>query len=246
MRLNCLIVEDEEKDAGIIEKHILETPKTNLIGTCADPQKAFLIILNEDIDLIFLDILFPKSDMTGIDLIANLISSGHKIPKIIIMSGSKDHEHHIGVTNIIRPYYWLEKPIKEYKFILGLQQVFNDYNLEQETIGRAKFVFLNVGGQLIKILKEDILWIKASRKVKPNFIWINTESDLIECRGSLVKFVNKLGNKNFFKVSANYAINRQKIHSYARPVVKIQGNKKQKLITIGRTFWKEFEVWVNS
>ncbi|HAD13861.1 MAG TPA: hypothetical protein DCF33_15650 [Saprospirales bacterium] len=68
--LNCLIVEDEPLAAGILEDFISQTPGLNLVGKCPDAHHAHDALLQQTVDVLFLDIHLPG--MKGLDFLRSL------------------------------------------------------------------------------------------------------------------------------------------------------------------------------
>ena len=66
-RYNCIIVEDEPLAAEVIKDYVLQIPFLELKGVCTDALYAMDLLLQEKIDLMFLDIHLPK--LKGLDFL---------------------------------------------------------------------------------------------------------------------------------------------------------------------------------
>jgi len=88
---NVLIIDDEEKIAGIIEKYLRLYKGFDKIVIASDGVQAMQKISNQDFDLIITDLVMPKRD--GLTLIDNLrkIPKYYKI-KIMVVSGCLNKE----------------------------------------------------------------------------------------------------------------------------------------------------------
>lgn len=69
-KTRCLIVDDEPLATRLIEKHISQIESLEVVASCNNALKAFEILNNETIDLLFLDVKMPS--VTGIDLLKTI------------------------------------------------------------------------------------------------------------------------------------------------------------------------------
>src|SRR3954466_1315408 len=84
-KLRCLIIDDEPIARDGIEEYIKDVDFLFLAGKINNPLKAFQLIEEKQVDLIFLDIQMPK--MNGIDFIRNLKTP----PMVIIITAYPEH-----------------------------------------------------------------------------------------------------------------------------------------------------------
>lgn len=59
-KLRCIVVDDEPLAAGLIASYIGKTPFTELAGTFSSAQAAIKSVLEENVDVVFLDIQMPQ------------------------------------------------------------------------------------------------------------------------------------------------------------------------------------------
>ena len=60
MKLNAIIVEDEETSRNILKSYLQKyCPNVNVMGEAANVDEALVLIRNNDLDLVFLDVEMP-------------------------------------------------------------------------------------------------------------------------------------------------------------------------------------------
>ena len=70
MTLRCVIIDDEPIARKGLKEYILDAPFLQLMGEFDNPLKAADLLMQEKIDLLFLDIQMPK--MTGMEFLKTL------------------------------------------------------------------------------------------------------------------------------------------------------------------------------
>lgn len=65
MILRCCVIDDEPLASGLIASYITKTPFMELAGEYSSPKDAISMILDGDVDLVFLDINMPQ--LNGIE-----------------------------------------------------------------------------------------------------------------------------------------------------------------------------------
>src|SRR3954470_20157046 len=108
MKINCLIIDDEQLARKGIANFIKEVPFLNLVASYANPVEALPEIRSGTIELIFLDIQMPK--MTGMDFLKSCANP----PLTIIASAFPDHALESFELNVID---YLLKPIPPGRFM---------------------------------------------------------------------------------------------------------------------------------
>ncbi|HAN76571.1 MAG TPA: DNA-binding response regulator, partial [Bacteroidales bacterium] len=85
MKLNCIIVDDEELAQRVVEKYVADVNKLNLIAKCNHAMDAMDVLRESAIDLIFLDINMPK--ISGLSFLRTLKNP----PMVIITTAYRDY-----------------------------------------------------------------------------------------------------------------------------------------------------------
>ena len=114
MKINCIIVDDEESAVEIIIHHSKKVPVLNVLASFTSPVEA-LAYLNENknkVDLVFLDITMP--DINGLEFI-KLIDSNIKVILCTAYAQYALEGHEFGVLD------YLMKPISLQNILKAVQ-----------------------------------------------------------------------------------------------------------------------------
>lgn len=168
-------------------------------------------------NIIFLDIEFTNSSMTGIDF-------GKKIREIFdnisssIVYVTSFKEYAIDAIKI-HPYDYLEKPV-DYEKICGILDSFiNDYQ-----IGNRIFEFISD-----KVTnKVKISYIKYFES-KGRKIFIHTINNIYAFYGKLSDIITKECFKDFISIHKSYFVNMNYIEKFTSNTVILLGSKNEEL-----------------
>jgi DNA-binding LytR/AlgR family response regulator len=150
--LNCLIVEDEPLAAGILEDFISQTPGLNLVGKCPDAHHAHDALLQQTVDVLFLDIHLPG--MKGLDFLRTLTQP----PQVILCTAFPNYaleSYELGVVD------YLVKPIDFQRFLKAVGKLRSPENTAKAT--RA-FHFFNVNKNMVRVWLNEIEVIESARE----------------------------------------------------------------------------------
>ena len=70
MKIRCIVVDDEPLSQDVLKKYILDCPMLELVKICSDALEANNELINNNIQLMYLDINMPK--LSGIRFIKTL------------------------------------------------------------------------------------------------------------------------------------------------------------------------------
>ncbi|WP_295984393.1 LytTR family DNA-binding domain-containing protein [uncultured Algibacter sp.] len=226
MKIKCIIIDDEPLAISVIENHLKNFDHVEIVETFNNPLKAYRILEQEKIDLIFLDINMPQ--MTGFAFIGNL---SHK-PLIVITTAYREYAVKSFELNILD---YLVKPIPFNRFLKTINKVYQqiyvsnsstDVSLQQEP-----HIFLKVNKKLIKINLNDILYIES---LKDYIKVITTIGDYVVHK-SLTAITEELPQSNFIRIHRSYTISINKVIALEGNTVEISNRK----IPIGRNYVKQ-------
>ncbi|MAG88017.1 response regulator [Zunongwangia profunda] len=113
--MRCIIVDDEELQVSLCKMLIQEHTNLKLGGTFGSALEALKFIKsNQNIDLIFLDIMLP--DISGFELLSLLKDS----PQVILISSTT--EYAIEAFDFDHVLDYLLKPIKKNRFLKAVDK----------------------------------------------------------------------------------------------------------------------------
>ncbi|WMI68616.1 LytTR family DNA-binding domain-containing protein [Mangrovimonas sp. YM274] len=226
MKIKCVIIDDESLAIEVIESHLKNFDHVEVLGTFNNPLKAYSLLEQEKIDIVFLDINMPQ--MSGFTFIENL---NHK-PLIVITTAYREYAVKSFELNVLD---YLVKPIPFTRFLKTMNKVYqqvylnnvsNDSNLQQEP-----HIFLKVNKKLIKVNLGDILYIES---LKDYIKVITTMGDYVVHK-SLTAISEELPQSNFIRVHRSYTISINKIVALEGNTIEISNKK----IPIGRNYLKQ-------
>lgn len=225
MKIKCVIIDDEPLAINVIEGHLKSFDHIEVVATYNNPLKAFNILEQEKIDVIFLDINMPQ--ISGFTFIENLT---HK-PLIVITTAYREYAVKSYELNILD---YLVKPIPFNRFLKTInkvyQQVYVSSNSSESLIHKEPHIFLKVNKKLVKANLNDILLIES---LKDYIKVITTLGDYVVHK-SLTAITEELPQSNFMRIHRSYTISINKIDAIEGNTVEIASRK----IPIGRNYQK--------
>ncbi len=224
--INCLLIDDEPPAIALLEKYVGMIDQLNIVGTSHSAVKAFDMLDNKKIDLIFLDIQMPV--LSGIDFVKTL----KKPPAVILTTAYREYALDGYDIDIID---YLLKPIKFDRFLKAVdryreRKIASSGKNEQDVVNH---IFLNVNRTKTKVIFEDILYIESLK----DYVRIHTTSDRLVVKGNLGTILKLLPKNKFTRIHRSFAIAKSKISSYSQSELEIGGNK----LPIGISYRKEIE-----
>lgn len=226
MKIKCIIIDDEPLAISVIENHLKNFDHVEIIETFNNPLKAYRVLEQEKIDVIFLDINMPQ--MTGFAFIENL---SYK-PLIVITTAYREYAVKSFELNILD---YLVKPIPFNRFLKTVnkiyQQVYVSNTSADASLQKEPHIFLKVNKKLIKINLNDILYIES---LKDYIKVITTLGDYVVHK-SLSAITEELPQSNFMRIHRSYTISINKIVALEGNTVEISNRK----IPIGRNYIKQ-------
>ena len=225
MKIKCVIIDDEPLAISVIENHLKNFDHIDIVASFNNPLKAYGILEQEKVDVIFLDINMPQ--MTGFAFIENL---NYK-PLIVITTAYREYAVKSFELDVLD---YLVKPIPFNRFLKTVNKVYqhiyisnttSDKNLKQEP-----HIFLKVNKKLIKVNLNDILYIESLK----DYIKVITNIGDYVVHKSLSAITEELPQSNFIRVHRSYSISINKIEALEGNTIEIANRK----IPIGRNYLK--------
>ena len=115
MKIKCIIIDDERLAIEVIENHLKNFDHVEVVASFNNPLKAYPLLEQEKIDVIFLDINMPQ--MTGFSFIENL---SHK-PLIVITTAYREYAVKSFELSVLD---YLVKPIPFNRFLKTMNKVY--------------------------------------------------------------------------------------------------------------------------
>jgi DNA-binding LytR/AlgR family response regulator len=231
--IQCIIIDDRQEAIDIVVSHLESKPSVELIETFTNSIHGMEFIINNSVDLVFLDIDMP--DLSGIELIESLKEkNGFKLPKFILTTGHQEFAlkgFEYGVVDYIL------KPVTYKRFNQAIDRYLENYTpqkLDKPTL--TNFFFAESEGKKIRVDYEDIVYIEGSG----NYISLFKKDKRLVLLKTLNDMEKILSSSAFMRVHKSFIVALKQIESVANNEAQIRYKNEIIPIPIGRTFKEEF------
>jgi DNA-binding LytR/AlgR family response regulator len=218
--MKCLIVDDDDLSRGILEDLIKDTDSLDLVASCADPIKAFNILKEKAIDLLFLDIEMPKMD--GISMLKSLDT----LPQVILVTSHEKYaveSYEYDVTDFVK------KPISTARFLKAIDKASKRFTKESSHFTtKGETIFIKSDSKLVQINTNQIFWIEALG----NYMRVITEEGKYTILSTMKDVATKLPSDDFVRVHRSFIVRLDKIESIEDNYIVINENQ----INIGKAY----------
>jgi DNA-binding LytR/AlgR family response regulator len=235
--INCIAIDDDLSALRIIREYCSRVQTVNLSGTFSNPFEAVPVLNNNQIDLIFLDIVMPQ--ISGLEFLKTLYNP----PLIIFTTAFREYAVEGFEHNAVD---YLIKPIPYDRFCRSVNKASQFIRLKKQIIVPGGentpemshgFLMVKVEYSTIRINLSDILYIEGLK----DYAKIYTEGRLILTKTTMKNILEKLPSGNFLRVHKSYIISIDKIDMIENSRIVI-GNQR---IPIGESFRSSFFERVN-
>lgn len=160
MNIQCIVIEDEPFAQKLLESYITKLPYLELKGVFTNPLEAYPCLLDQTVDLIFLDIEMPE--LNGMQFLDSLTNR----PEVIFTTAYSQYAVESYEKSALD---YLLKPISFERFMVAV----NKFTARQNNASpsapvaapaeKPNHIFVKVDRQLIKLHYADIYCIEALR-----------------------------------------------------------------------------------
>ena len=222
-KISCALVEDDILSLTIVEHLVERTGLMEIMGKFRSPEEALHWLVNNEVDLLFLDVEMPG--VTGMEIIRSL---SYK-PDVIIISAKSDYAAEAYDLSVID---YLVKPIKDYpRFLSAINKVIVKRKMQVSHQKTDERLFVKVDSLLLQIDLGAVLWAEGFG----DYIKIHTADKTHTIYSTLKKLGEKLDKKKFARVHRSYIVNISKITNIDPHNLEIN----QKIIPIGESYKEE-------
>ncbi len=208
--VNCLILDDEPIARDIIKAHVAKVAGWQVVGSCQRAAEAYEILLNEQVDVIFLDIEMPVT--TGIDFLKSL-----KKPPLVVFTTAY-HQYAVDGFDLNIADYLL-KPITIERFLQAVEKVKPLLKTPAAEATEATHCFIKHEGKLVKVEFDDIQYIQAEKDFSS--LYLSQEKLFVSMH--LKMFEDLLPSQAFTRVHRSYIIPHGKVEAVNGNTVQIGG-----------------------
>jgi two-component system, LytTR family, response regulator len=225
MSLNCVIVDDNEIDRLMALSLVKRFPKLHVAGTFASATEALPLILNGEIDVLFLDIDMPE--MSGLEL----RKLAPEVPVCIFITA---HPEHAVESFEVETLDFLIKPLKFDRLVQTVHRIEEFMEIRhkaalfESSIG-GDTIFIKEGHEQIKVKLHNILYLEA---MKDYTLIVTSEKRhcVLSTLGNLLKEANF---ESFIRIHRSFAVQKQFIDKIGATEILLRN---QHAIPVGRTY----------
>jgi len=214
MKLNAIIVEDEETSREILRSYLAKyCPNIVLKGEAANVEDALVLIKNNDLDVVFLDVEMPYGN--AFDLLDKV--TDRQFETVFVTA----YNHYaIDALNAHAAYYLLkpisiDKLIEAVEYVQEIKQKENSLQnsilkpLQTQVVGKITIPLQN-GFEVLQM--ENILYCQAD----DNYTQIHLKVGKRLVSKTLKYFEDSLSENGFARVHKSYLVNVNEITEYKK------------------------------
>jgi DNA-binding LytR/AlgR family response regulator len=205
--ITCISIDDQVDNVEIIADHAGKVPSLKLLKTFTDPLAGFRFLVENQVELVFLDIEMPH--LNGFEFIENLrLKMGSKVPEFILTTGHNEYALS-GFENGVVDY--LLKPIGFKRFQMAMDRFLNrklQNNIHEPY--KNDFFFADVNNKKQKINYKEIVYVESAG----NYVNVLGDNGLkATVYTSMNAMQEMLPTENFMRVHKSYIISVNHIHA---------------------------------
>jgi len=226
--MNCIIIDDEPlAREGMLAK-LSDVGEISVTGDFNSVKKAKEFMMDNKVDLIFLDIQMPG--ITGLEFAST-------IPKETLVIFTTAYSQYALQSYEMEAIDYIMKPIdkerldKAVQKALGYHRLLKGKNAEMDSIN-TEFILIKSDRRYHKILFKDILYVEALK----DYVVVYVENTRVITAMNLKTFHAHLKPLSFVRVSKSYLVNADHIESFDNHTIYVKNAE----IPIGDVYRKDF------
>lgn len=215
-QIRCFLVDDEPPAIELLEKYISMIDQLEIVGTSLSAVKAFDMLKDSDVDLLFLDIQMPV--LNGIEFLKTLSAP----PAVILTTAYREYALDGYDLDIID---YLLKPIPFNRFLKAVDRYRNRSKPNPADASKIdkipKHVFFNVNRTQHKIFLKDILYIESLK----DYVRLHLRNDKLVIKGNLGSTLKQLPSDQFLRIHRSFAVARIHVRAFNQSEIEISDQR---------------------
>ena len=216
-KIKCVVVEDEQHSARLIENYISQINQLEWIGSFVTPIELLNFERLDEVQIIYLDIQMPG--MTGTDFLKS-----KPIDAEIIFTTAYSQFALEGFELNATDY--LLKPVELPRFIKATQKAIKQIELKASSSksldNLPEHITLKTNKKLVKVFVNDIVYVQSDW----NYIHVYTTQNKYMVLSTMKGIENKLAPFDFIRIHKSFLINFQNFKSIEGNMVELIGEVK--------------------
>jgi DNA-binding LytR/AlgR family response regulator len=217
----CLVVEDEPLAQNVLKNFIGTHPALRLAAVCSDAFEAQAILLEQPVDILFLDINLPQ--LSGINFLKTLSVK----PAIIFTTAYPEFAVEGFELDAVD---YLLKPFSLERFLKAVNKVVQARRQENTDKAEA-FISLKADKKVFRVAVADILHLEALG----DYVRVTTNENQYVVNETLRDLLQQLPPKNFLRVHKSFAVAKNRISFMEGNYIRVGSRD----IPIGATYREE-------
>lgn len=225
MSLRCCVIDDEPLASGLIASYISRTPFLELAGEFSSPHDAISTILNDGVDIVFLDIQMPQ--LNGIEF-ARIIPP---TTRVIFTTAYSNYAIEGFKVNALD---YLLKPVSYEEFLQSASRALSWHELNEKAAASAnanapqavdnqgdfsaspdgEYIIIKSEYKLVQVPVRDILYVEGLKDYVK--IFVEGAEKSIMTLLSMKVLEQTLPMSMFMRVHRSYIVNLTKIRFIER------------------------------
>lgn len=207
--LNCVIVDDSSLQRLSIVRLVQSHPSLNLVAEYNNAIEAKLGLLNNKVDLVFLDIEMPI--LTGFDLLDELSVK----PQIIFITGKTKYAFKAFDYDAVD---YLRKPITKERFLSAVHKAITNFKLKNDDgFDDQDFIFVKSNLKKRKVFLNELKYIEALG----DYVKLVTDHESLVVLSTMKSFAALLPQDRFLRIHKSYIVNLERVERYNSKNVEI-------------------------
>ena len=203
--IRCIAVDDEPWALDLLEDNISRIPFLQLIAKCNNAYEAMEVLVQQPVDLIFLDIQMPG--LTGTQFIQSMTQK----PMIILITAYDNYALEGFNLDVID---YLVKPVSLDRFVKACNKARELHQLKTGSspsgpVSEQDYFFVNVDYSLLKVIFADIMLIEGLKDYVK--IHLKSSSKPIITRISMKSIEEQLPASKFLRVHKSFIVSKDHI-----------------------------------
>ncbi len=225
MTTRCMIVDDEPLAVQALETLLARLDYIEIVGACEDALKAFHVLRETPVDLLFLDIEMPG--LTGVDFLRSLKHP----PTVIFVTAYREYALDAFELDVVD---YLLKPVSFDRLLQALERYYSRTRSVQTPIPisaasePAEVVDVKSDKKIIRVPVNEILYIEGMK----DYLKIVTRRDPVVSKMTLKEMQEKLPREKFLRIHRSFIVNISRIRSYSSSSIDIDTHE----LPIGRIY----------
>lgn len=232
--IRCCVVDDEPLAAQLIASYVEKTPFMDLVGVFSSAQDAIKTILDENVDIVFLDIEMPQ--LNGVEF-ARVVPANCRVVFTTAYDAYAMQGYKVNALD------YLLKPISYEDFVGAANKALQWCELNSQAnveIDRREYIMVKSEYKLVQVPIKDIVYIEGLKDYVK--IYLENEQKSIMTLMSMKALEKYLPTSKFLRVHRSFIVNTTKIKVVERNRI-VFGNQ---YIPVSESYKQAFNDYVNS